>query len=333
MSWVKIDDRFWGHHKVIAAGNEAVGVWIRACSWTACAEQDGFIPDDAANLIAKRKVWQKLEEVRLVHREETGWRIHNFLEHNPSSEASRLARQKRAEAGRIGGKNSGKARRESSGDEANTKQVLQSGEASASADAGQLLDTMTNPVPSRPVPSRPNEETEERPLLVNPEPSPATGQVSRDVRRVFDSWLAEWRRVVGGSRAPILDAKRQRRIRARLAEGIPVDDLIAAARGIWASAWHVENGQTDIDLAVRDDAHVTRFAALDKPPAPRCLDDAEPTEAQLASWERHRQRLAAEHAALEAKTLAEMGDKPAPTWDEVQALMASVIDSKTRRSA
>jgi hypothetical protein len=37
--------------------------------------------------------------------------------------------------------------------------------------------------------------------------------------------------------------------------------LAQAARGVWCSRWHLDNGQTSFDLVMRDTAHVERFMA------------------------------------------------------------------------
>ena len=70
---------------------------------------------------------------------------------------------------------------------------------------------------------------------------------------------------------PVLDAKRVRLVAARLRDFTP-EDLCAAARGVWCSDWHREQGQTSLDLVLRDSAHVERFREehdrANKPPPP-----------------------------------------------------------------
>src|SRR5207302_1087895 len=98
-------------------------------------------------------------------------------------------------------------------------------------------------------------------------------------REVFEYWLARWRGIVHGSRAPALDGKRRRKIRARLAEGFSVEDLKQGIDGLWANAWHVENGRTDIELVCRDASHVERFMGVLEPQAP-CSDAITAPEAE-----------------------------------------------------
>lgn len=117
MTWFRLEGRGAFHHKVIAAGDEAYGAWVRAGQWSCDQLTDGHIPLATALLINRKpKVWAKLVEVRLLDEAEGGYRIHDFLDWNPSSDEERArreeVREKRREAGRIGGKRSGERRRE-----------------------------------------------------------------------------------------------------------------------------------------------------------------------------------------------------------------------------
>lgn len=44
MTWFKVDDAFWSHPKVVAAGNAAIGLWLRCGTYAAQHLTDGFIP-------------------------------------------------------------------------------------------------------------------------------------------------------------------------------------------------------------------------------------------------------------------------------------------------
>jgi hypothetical protein len=44
MTWFKVDDAFALHPKAIAAGNAALGLWVRAGSWCGAHLTDGFVP-------------------------------------------------------------------------------------------------------------------------------------------------------------------------------------------------------------------------------------------------------------------------------------------------
>lgn len=90
-----------------------------------------------------------------------------------------------------------------------------------------------------------------------------TSEPTDDERKVFDGYL-RGRRVRGVKLGivPVLDAKRLKLIRERLAEGYRAIDLGAAAFGVWLSDWHFEQGHARFDLALRDSEHIERFAKL-----------------------------------------------------------------------
>lgn len=83
-------------------------------------------------------------------------------------------------------------------------------------------------------------------------------------RRVFDAFLAGRARLGVQGAAPVFDDRRLALVRARMREGRSSDDLALAAAGIWASTWHVAEGQTRFDLALRDAEHIERFARLER---------------------------------------------------------------------
>lgn len=85
-----------------------------------------------------------------------------------------------------------------------------------------------------------------------PKPSPA--------ELVFAAFLAGRQRVMPGTRPPRLDDKRRKLILARLRD-FPLEDLIGAARGIWLSAWHLEDipRRVSLELVLRDSVHVEKF--------------------------------------------------------------------------
>lgn len=85
-----------------------------------------------------------------------------------------------------------------------------------------------------------------------------------DVLAVFGHWTATLH-----PRA-LLDAPRAKAVRRQLDAGRTVADLCKAVDGCAASAWHVENGQTDLELICRDAKRVEMF--MGKVDAPRCGD-------------------------------------------------------------
>jgi general stress protein YciG len=114
--WVKIDDGFYRHPKVRAAGKDARALFLASLCWTAANLTDGHIArHDLPVLAAEAEVKGAATARRLVDAglwdvTADGWQIHDYLDYNPSSEAVRDKRRKRQEAGRKGGLRSGQVR-------------------------------------------------------------------------------------------------------------------------------------------------------------------------------------------------------------------------------
>jgi hypothetical protein len=125
----------------MAAGPLAFALDVAGICYSNKHALDGFIatyalpavlpplPDAAAQAA-------RLVEVGRWHEVEGGWLIHDIGDYQPSAASTKELSRKRAEAGRLGGKRSGEARRSTG--EAKPKQVLREG---------------LNPGPSRPVPT------------------------------------------------------------------------------------------------------------------------------------------------------------------------------------
>lgn len=97
MPWFRLDDSFHSHPKVIAAGNEAVGLYVRCGTYAAEHLTDGFLPKDVVLLYGSGALAEKLTGVKLWHRARGGWTIHDYLDYNPSKQAVDKDRLKAAE--------------------------------------------------------------------------------------------------------------------------------------------------------------------------------------------------------------------------------------------
>lgn len=146
MSWAKIDDHLAHHPKIVRAGNEAVGVWIRAISWCTAHETDGEIARETLEGLTGTARFatciRQLLLAGLLHK--TGrdkYAIHDFLEWNPSAKESQEYRDHiskvRSEAGRIGGLKSASSKSSKTSKKGSKK-------------GSNLLGKQTSPVPSRP---------------------------------------------------------------------------------------------------------------------------------------------------------------------------------------
>ncbi len=103
MTWFKVDDQLAFHRKVAQAGNAAMGLWVRAGSWTAGQERGDVVPDEIVAAIGGTQAQcQKLVKVGLWHREPGGYRFHDWHEFQPSALDLKLAREKQGESGSRG---------------------------------------------------------------------------------------------------------------------------------------------------------------------------------------------------------------------------------------
>jgi hypothetical protein len=142
MVWFKVDDTLAFHEKTVAAGNAAMGLWVRAGSWCAQMLTDGFVPDHMVTALGTKAQAKALTEVGLWVREGNGYRFHGWLEYNPTADEVRADQARKHEAkvaaGRAGGLASGIARR---------KHTRSSDEADAKQNGSK---TKPRPVPTRP---------------------------------------------------------------------------------------------------------------------------------------------------------------------------------------
>jgi hypothetical protein len=98
MPWFKVDDNLTFHAKVVAAGNPAMGLWVRAGSWCALQLTDGFVPDHMLPALGTKAQAERLVSVRLWSRAEGGYRFHEWAARQPRRvdvEAERAAARDR----------------------------------------------------------------------------------------------------------------------------------------------------------------------------------------------------------------------------------------------
>jgi len=96
MSWVKLDDGFPDHLKVIGLSDKAFRQHTSALCWAARNLTDGFIPTAAlASLRGSKRSAGELVDADLwdLCEEPAGWMIHDFLEFNPSAETVKRKRE------------------------------------------------------------------------------------------------------------------------------------------------------------------------------------------------------------------------------------------------
>lgn len=99
MTWGKVDDNLAFHPKVIVAGNEAMGLWVRALSWSAQQLTDGVIPMPIIAALHGETASIKLVECGLWHEVDGGYEFNDWTDYQPSRQqviTERLAAQERA---------------------------------------------------------------------------------------------------------------------------------------------------------------------------------------------------------------------------------------------
>jgi hypothetical protein len=136
MPWFKVDDQLAFHPKAIAAGNAALGLWVRAGSWCAAHVTQGALPTHMVRTLgAQRRDAEKLVSVGLWTRTEEGYEFKDWADYQPTKEQV----EARREADRLR-----QSRRRASVSHGVTPGVTPG-----------VTDTVSHSTPSRPVPSVP----------------------------------------------------------------------------------------------------------------------------------------------------------------------------------
>lgn len=84
MPWFKVDDTLAFHHKSVAAGNAAMGLWVRAGAWSMQTLSDGFIPDVIAVQLGTSAQAKRLVSVGLWDRARNGYTFHEWEQRQPT---------------------------------------------------------------------------------------------------------------------------------------------------------------------------------------------------------------------------------------------------------
>ena len=90
-----------------------------------------------------------------------------------------------------------------------------------------------------------------------------TTETTTDINNVF----LFWKNVFKKTDRTKLEGKRLTKIKARLKDGYSVDEIKTAIANVSKSQWHIDNGQTDIELICRDQINLDKYLAL-KPSQP-----------------------------------------------------------------
>jgi len=82
--WFKVDDTLAFHAKTLAAGNAAMGLWVRAGAWSMQTLSDGFIPTQVARQLGNKREAAHLVFASLWVETEDGYRFHEWDQRQPS---------------------------------------------------------------------------------------------------------------------------------------------------------------------------------------------------------------------------------------------------------
>lgn len=85
-----------------------------------------------------------------------------------------------------------------------------------------------------------------------------TSKNTTDINNVFSFWKNTFNK----SDRTKLEGKRLKAIKARLSEGYSVDEINQAVINVSKSQWHLDNGQTDIELICRNQINLDKYMAL-----------------------------------------------------------------------
>jgi hypothetical protein len=86
MAWGKVDDNLAFHPKVIEAGNDAMGLWVRALSWSMSILSDGYVPAGMVTAFNGDKCVNKLVDAGLWIAVDGGFQFKDWDQYQPTKE-------------------------------------------------------------------------------------------------------------------------------------------------------------------------------------------------------------------------------------------------------
>lgn len=112
MSWIKLDDQWMDHPKIVKAGRDARDMWLASITWCAKHLTDGFFPKELLPSLAVsagidvancQSFATTLVGLCLWDVTDFGYCVHDYLDYNPSKEQAEATKVARSQAGRAGG--------------------------------------------------------------------------------------------------------------------------------------------------------------------------------------------------------------------------------------
>ncbi len=101
MSWFPVDDDFFMHPKAVQAGNAALGLWVRAGSWSMKHTTEGHVPEYVVSVLGGRKRdVEKLLAAGLWQRTDDGYTFHDWEAWGDKKTREQVLTRRQAEAER-----------------------------------------------------------------------------------------------------------------------------------------------------------------------------------------------------------------------------------------
>ena len=167
MPYFAVCDSLSDHPKVLAAGNAAMGVWVRLGSWCQKHLTDGVIPAVVCRSFGRNRDISRLVSVGLLVKVGDAYVMHDYLEHNHSRAEVDRRRSAKRKAGRAGS-----AKRWASKKDGKTM-------------AGAIAAAIDLPCPSDMHPTQPNPTQPNNPPYATHSGPPK----KRRGRRLGDDWV------------------------------------------------------------------------------------------------------------------------------------------------
>ena len=191
MGWFKVDDQLAFNAKVMLAGNSAMGLWVRAGSWSSAQLTGGFIPAHMANAMANAMAnpcdADALVMAGLWHEAEGGYQFHDWNDFQPDAEAEKEKRKAvskaRSDAGKAGAAARWNRENDDKPDGNGNGKPIANGWQNDAPDPSRPDQTITTlfPAPSdTEAPTKPGRRAPEQPLPDSWKPSPAHAEKARE---------------------------------------------------------------------------------------------------------------------------------------------------------
>lgn len=97
--WFKVDDNLAYHPKIIAAGNAAAGLWVRAGAWSSHYATGGRVPSEIASGLGGTRLASTLVKAGLWLPDIDGYQFHDWSAYNPTEDDAQAIKENRSRAG------------------------------------------------------------------------------------------------------------------------------------------------------------------------------------------------------------------------------------------